>query len=142
MIRRSEEKDGQSAYKLICILEETAFDKDEFQKIYEETLKNENHVCFVYEQEDEVVALLHMRMEYQLHHCARIAEITELVVLPEYRSKGIGAELLQYACMPKKRIVSVLNLSQTREEKMPIASMKEKGCISHISDIHWIYRGN
>ena len=102
MIRRSEEKDGQSVYELICILEETEFDKDGFQKIYEMMMKNENHACFVYEQEDEVVGVLHMRMEYQLHHCARIAEITELVVLPEYRSKGIGAKLLQYACIYAK----------------------------------------
>lgn len=102
MIRRSEEKDGQSVYELICILEETAFDKAGFQKIYEMMMKNANHACFVYEEEDEVVAVLHMRMEYQLHHCARIAEISELVVLPEHRNKGIGEKLFQYACLYAK----------------------------------------
>ncbi len=98
MIRRCEEKDVQSVYELICILEETAFDETEFNRIYMMHLQDHNHVCFVYEEEGSILALLHMRMEYQLHHCARIAEITELCVRPEARNQKIGSRLFNYAC--------------------------------------------
>ena len=51
-------------------------------------------MLLVAEVDGKVVGLLHLRMEFQLHHCGTVAEIMELIVSDAVRSKGIGAELL------------------------------------------------
>ena len=60
-------------------------------------LGSPSHILLVAEEQGDIVGLLHMRMEFQLHHCGKVAEILELIVSQEVRSKGIGAALLKAA---------------------------------------------
>ena len=60
-------------------------------------LGSPSHILLVSEEQGDIVGLLHMRMEFQLHHCGKVAEILELIVSREVRSKGIGAALLKAA---------------------------------------------
>lgn len=60
-------------------------------------LSSASHLLLVAEEEGQIVGLLHLRMEFQLHHCGTVAEIMELIVSREVRSKGIGAALLKAA---------------------------------------------
>ena len=75
-------------------LEETAFPKEIFTWGYDAILANSSHLLLVAEEQGKVQGVLHLRMEFQLHHCDRIAEIMELIVSPAARSKGVGKALI------------------------------------------------
>ena len=93
MIRQAVCADLPAVYQLICALEETTFPMELFTWGYEEMMANSNHVILVAESDSKIVGVLHLRMEFQLHHCGKIAEIMELVVDEKYRSMGIGKQL-------------------------------------------------
>ena len=84
MIRLAVSADQPEIYSLICALEETSFPQEMFAWGFYTMLSSASH-------------LLHLRMEFQLHHCGTVAEIMELIVSREVRSKGIGAALLKAA---------------------------------------------
>ena len=98
MIRRAEAADCRDVYRLVCILENTEFDFGSFRQIFLDQLGSQMYAGFVYETGGKIAAFLNMRMEYHLHHTARIAELLEFVVDGEYRSRGIGTEMFEYAC--------------------------------------------
>lgn len=97
MIRKATMTDLDAVYSLICELENTVLPREAFGDIYTEQLNNENYTCLVYEADGNVVGVLNMRFERQLHHAERIAEVMELCVSAEYRGRGIGKELLAAA---------------------------------------------
>lgn len=94
MIRRAVQADLPEIYQLICALEETAFPKEIFTWGYDAILADSSHLLLVAEEQGKVQGVLHLRMEFQLHHCDRIAEIMELIVSPAARSKGVGKALI------------------------------------------------
>lgn len=77
-IRESNADDCKAVYALICSMEEKQLPPTEFEKIYNAQQKDDSCLCLVCEQEGKVVGCLNLRMEYQLHHAAKIAEIMEL----------------------------------------------------------------
>ena len=89
--------DQPEIYSLICALEETTFPQEMFAWEFYTMLSRASHLLLVAEEEGQIVGLLHLRMEFQLHHCGTVAEIMELIVSSEVRSKGIGAALLKVA---------------------------------------------
>ena len=54
-------------------------------------------IRFAMESDGEAAGRLQMRLEEQLHHCAEVAEILELAVSPDCRSRGLGRALLTAA---------------------------------------------
>lgn len=97
MIRLAVSADQLEIYSLICALEETSFPQEMFAWGFYTMLSSASHLLLVAEEEGQIVGLLHLRMEFQLHHCGTVAEIMELIVSREVRSKGIGAALLKAA---------------------------------------------
>lgn len=98
MIRLAVSADQPEIYSLICALEETSFPQEMFAWGFYTMLSSASHLLLVAEEEEgQIVGLLHLRMEFQLHHCGTVAEIMELIVSREVRSKGIGAALLKAA---------------------------------------------
>ena len=97
MIRPAVCADAAGIYTLICALEETRFPQEIFAWGLDTMLGSPSHILLVAEEQGNIVGLLHMRMEFQLHHCGKVAEILELIVSQEVRSKGIGAALLKAA---------------------------------------------
>ena len=97
MIRLAVSVDQPEIYSLICALEETSFPQEMFAWGFYTMLSSASHLLLVAEEEGQIVGLLHLRMEFQLHHCGTVAEIMELIVSREVRSKGIGAALLKAA---------------------------------------------
>lgn len=97
MIRLAVSADQSEIYSLICALEETSFPQEMFAWGFYTMLSSASHLLLVAEEEGQIVGLLHLRMEFQLHHCGTVAEIMELIVSREVRSKGIGAALLKAA---------------------------------------------
>lgn len=101
--RKAQLDDCGAVYDLMCQLEQTELPFDKFSEIYSEQTANKNYYCLLCESFDnehagKVIAALNMRFERQLHHCDRIAEMTEFAVDAEYRSKGIGKEMFAHAC--------------------------------------------
>lgn len=97
MIRLAVSADQPEIYSLICALEETSFPQEMFAWGFYTMLSSASHLLLVAEEEGQIVGLLHLWMEFQLHHCGTVAEIMELIVSREVRSKGIGAALLKAA---------------------------------------------
>ena len=89
--------DGSAIYRLICALEETALPRERFDAILGRQLAGADHRCIVAERDGCVVGLLNLRIEPQLHHCAPVAEILELVVDPKSRGLGVGKALMARA---------------------------------------------
>ncbi|WP_419766836.1 GNAT family N-acetyltransferase [Arcobacter sp.] len=96
-IRLAKIDDLKDIYDLICDMESTQLDYKKFEQIFIRYLENENFYSIVAEEDDLTIACLNLRIEYQLHHVEKIAEIMELAVKKGYRSKGVGKELLDKA---------------------------------------------
>ena len=99
MIRLANRTDFPAIYRLICALEETSFSEELFAWGLDNMLADLNHVLLVAVVRGEVIGFLHLRMEFQLHHCAKIGEIMELIVSSSARSQGVGKSLLDAAKM-------------------------------------------
>jgi len=84
-------------YDLICGLEGKQLPFDNFWTIYQEQLSDRHYYCLICERDDAVIGVLNLRLEGQLHHSERIAEIMEFAVDPAYRRQGIGKEMLAEA---------------------------------------------
>lgn len=98
MYRKSDQKDCKAIYELICDLEETKLSYDRFSEIYSRQVCDDRYYCLLCEENNSVIGVLNIRFEEQLHHAERIAEILEFAVNKDYRSRGIGKEMLAKAC--------------------------------------------
>ncbi|NLY44031.1 MAG: GNAT family N-acetyltransferase [Clostridiaceae bacterium] len=78
-------------------MENTKLDYEKFKQVFKKYLEDDRFFCFVAEHGGTVIGCLNLRIEYQLHHTAKIAEILELAVMDKYRSKGVGKELFDKA---------------------------------------------
>ena len=97
MVRIAEIKDMRNVYKLICELEQQRLPYAQFISIYKDQLENPWYFCFVAEINREIVGILNLRIENQLRHVQKVAEITEFVVKDGFRSLGIGKRLFKMA---------------------------------------------
>lgn len=103
MLRKAIPGDEKAAYGLICDMEQTELERAAFHEIFREQLESPAYCPLVYETEESgTVGFLNLRMESQLHHCGRIAEVMELAVAEGHRSRGIGRELFREACRQAK----------------------------------------
>lgn len=95
MIRKMNSSDFEKVYKLVCDLEKTCFDLDKMKMIMNELIHS--HDIFVFEDNDNIIGYLDLKIEYQMHHCDKVAEVIEFCVDPKHRSQHIGAKLFEYA---------------------------------------------
>lgn len=98
MICKAEKEDVKRVYELICDMEQSTLPYGEFERIFLAQLEDGDYCCLVYRREGELVAVLNLRFEEQLHHAGKIAEVMELAVDGRYRGRGLGRELLERAC--------------------------------------------
>ena len=73
-IRRSSGKDCEAIRQLINDMEQKTLPVTEFNRIYEAQLHDDNFLCLVCEVENQVIGVINLRMEWKLHHAARISE--------------------------------------------------------------------
>lgn len=94
-IRTAAPTDEGEVYRLVCLLEETQLPHEAFAEIFASLLQNTEHCILVCDGADgRLSAVAHLRMEPQLHHAARVAELLELCVDTPARGQGLGEELL------------------------------------------------
>lgn len=97
MIRSACMADCAEIYRLICRLERRELPLVGFQQAYRSYMKRHNVFCLVFSEGLELLGCITMRIEYQLHHAAQIAEILELMVDETAMSRGVGGQLLDTA---------------------------------------------
>lgn len=95
VIRQATINDLNDIYKIICELEETILDKQNFEKVYIKNIEDENIYYLVTVIENRIIAFLSVHIQYLLHHAGKVAEIQDLFVVQEYRNLNIGRILVQ-----------------------------------------------
>lgn len=114
MIRTIMERDIPDVYRLVCDLEDTKFNYEMMSKIIKDLMKI--HTIFVFEQENKILGYLDLKIEFQMHHCGKVAEVIEFCVDPNYRSQQVGAQLFEYAKdYAKKQNCAVLDLTTNQK---------------------------
>lgn len=98
MYRQATTADCEAIRRLIGDMESRELDAGRFGEIFRAQLQSDLYLCLVAERGGRVVGVLNLRLEEQLHHAGRIAEILELAVDADCRNRGIGAGLLDEAC--------------------------------------------
>jgi PhnO protein len=69
-----------------------------FEEIYNNQINDSCYYCLICEQDNNVIGMLNLRFEVQLHHSERVAEVLEFAISSAYRSKGIGKEMFTQSC--------------------------------------------
>lgn len=98
LLRKSTPADEAAIYRLICGLENKELPQAAFSAIYQSQVSSPQYYHLVCEQAGEVIGILTLRFEGQLHHAERIAEVLEFAVDPACRSQGIGKAMFARAC--------------------------------------------
>lgn len=85
-------------YALICELrQDQALDSQVIKDGLTANLNDPNIYYQLAWQGAEVVGFISLQLQFHLHHARWIAEIQELVVMPQARSLGVGKALLAWA---------------------------------------------
>ncbi|MDD2716868.1 MAG: GNAT family N-acetyltransferase [Candidatus Wallbacteria bacterium] len=87
--------DLQDIHSLICALEEQTFEYQEFEKAYSKNLQNPDVFYQAALVNNRVIAFGSLQIQTLLHHCGPVAEIQELYVVPEYRCRGLGGQIVR-----------------------------------------------
>ena len=97
LIRKAELQDAETVYVLMCELEEQVLPQSEFIRSFSSLLKLPEHFLLIGEIDGRAAAFLHLRVEEQLHHAAKIAEILEFDVAQAYRGRKLGQQFFAHA---------------------------------------------
>ena len=95
-------------YNLICELENEKIDKDKFTKIYLENINNDNIFYLIAADKEEVIGFSSVHIQNLLHHCAKVAEVQELIVSKDYQGLGVGGLLFD----EMKKLASLNNCTE------------------------------
>ncbi len=94
IIRKAETGDFETIYQFICELQNKAFDKDQMRVLYHENITSPNFVYLLATLNESILGYLSCHTQILLHHAGKVAEIQEMFVKPEYRSAGVGKQLM------------------------------------------------
>lgn len=95
-IRRAIPDDAHTVHGFICDLEETHFDEQLFHTYFALNCTSADNIYLVAVSGIEITGFLSCHSQLLLHHLGRVYEIQEMYVRHEYRSSGIGKQLLDY----------------------------------------------
>ncbi len=95
MIRQADHGDEETFRRFNSSLSERDLPEDGFAYAFRENLKQENNRYLIAEKNGRPAGMGSCHVQWLLHHAAPIAEIQELYVLPEFRSRGIGILLIE-----------------------------------------------
>lgn len=83
-------------YKCLCDLEEMTLDFGAFKSIFEANLTNPAIYYVLVESDNQPVGFASCHVQALLHHAGLVAEIQEMYVLPNFRNRGVGRQLVQH----------------------------------------------
>ena len=98
MIREAKAEDCAAVHALAEALEGRTLDGAAFREIYLRQRSSPAWRCLVFETVGETVGFINVRIEAQLHHAGRVAEIVEFAVRDDLCGGGIGRRHFEAAC--------------------------------------------
>ena len=111
-LRPATQDDTNAVYGLIAELKQKEYDRDAFATGFAENLRHPQQFYQLAELNGDIVGMIGMQIMFPLNLNCRIAEIQELVVLPQVRGLNIGQALLAWAEEQAKRSgASIVELS-------------------------------
>jgi PhnO protein len=94
-IRPATREDEETIYRMICDLEKKELSRTDFNQVFQTNLTQERICYLIAELENEPVGMGSCHVQLLLHHVCMVAEIQEMYVAPEHRSKEIGKALVE-----------------------------------------------
>lgn len=96
--RNASDKDIESIFALVCELESTTLDLEDFSSVYLDNLEDKNiHYIVAENRNKEIVGFISLHIQKLLHHVGKIGKIQELIISAKERGRGVGKELLKQA---------------------------------------------
>ncbi|MCE6991726.1 GNAT family N-acetyltransferase [Dyadobacter sp. CY323] len=86
--------DRDTAYRMICGLEDLLLNREGFDFVFDKNIENPNIRYFLGELSGKPVGMVSCHIQPLLHHAALVSEIQEMYVEPEFRSLKIGKALI------------------------------------------------
>lgn len=96
-LRRATLNDAHAVYALLCELKQKDFDRNAFMAGFAANLQDPCFHCQLALRDGQPLGLITLHLQFHLHHVNWIAEIQELVVMPQARGLGVGKQLLEWA---------------------------------------------
>jgi PhnO protein len=96
IIREAVQDDDDVMYEMICELENEVLNRASFQYVLNVNRTSGSVVYFIAEVGGNTVGMASCHIQCLLHHAAQVAEIQEMYVKPEFRSKQIGNALMDH----------------------------------------------
>lgn len=93
-IRTAETNDEETVYNMICDLEDKELDRESFNNVFHTNLTQDRIQYLIAEIEGEPVGMGSCHTQLLLHHVCVVAEIQEMYVSPQHRSKEIGKAIV------------------------------------------------
>jgi len=97
MIRKAKNKDKNSIQFLLQELTGLEIPISEVENRLNFIESSEIDSLFVYELDDKIVGLLGFRIRENIEENSRFGEISLIVIDPDFRKRGIGRQLMEYA---------------------------------------------
>jgi (aminoalkyl)phosphonate N-acetyltransferase len=94
-IRRIELNDFEFVYQSLCDLENQILEPNAFKEIFNENSKNLNYLYLLAEYDYEKVGFITFHTQNLLHHGGIVGEIQEFYIIPNFRNKGVGRQLIE-----------------------------------------------
>jgi PhnO protein len=116
-IRPARESDFDTLYSMLCELEDLVLDREAFSETFKLNLSNENIRYLIAEWERKPIGMASCHIQSLLHHAAKIGEIQEMYVDPNWRSRGIGSTLIEHLtqyCLEKGVAQMEVTTNRTR----------------------------
>jgi PhnO protein len=103
-VRHATVTDFETVYHFINELEDFVFPRGQQHEIFLENLANLKHIFLIAEIKKNPVGFLSCHVQNLIHHGGLVGEIQEMFVDANYRSHGIGKQLLdELKIIAKKR---------------------------------------
>lgn len=112
-------EDFEFAYSCICELEQQTFDQNQFKTIFNELSNSPQSFVYIIYRNNTPAGLVHLYIQYQMHHNGKVGEIVEFIVMPPYRNEGIGKAALDFIkkmALEQKCVLLELDSHKIRED--------------------------
>lgn len=96
-LRQPTAEDTQAVYALICELKQREYDREAFRHAWMARLAEPSQRYQLAVLNGNIVGLIGLQIQFPLHQMQWVAEVQELVVMPQARSQQVGSRLLAWA---------------------------------------------
>lgn len=127
-IRMIDRTDFEFIYNSICDLQSQIFEPKKLEQIFNENIDNPNYLYLIAETDQEKVGFITFHTQNLLHHNGLVGEIQEFYIIPDFRGKGIGRQLIDKVFeFAKKRQLTSIEVTTGKKRKENIAIYENFG---------------